>query len=99
MCLYSALAGQLELSLYIWCYEKFHIIQLPWDSLGTWFLCVMAVDLMFYIWHRASHGQSWTLGQSGCETSCCHDILNLRSGYMHSIYNNNCRAYLASYSN
>lgn len=50
-----AIAGQAELSLYMWCYEKFHIVDLQWDSVTTWILCLLGTDLGLYFWHRAAH--------------------------------------------
>jgi alkylglycerol monooxygenase len=47
----------MEMALYMWFYDNFHIVDLQWDSKVTWFLCVLAVDLAFYVWHRAAHGQ------------------------------------------
>lgn len=50
-----ALLGQVEISLYIWCYETFHIVDLAWNSVSTWILCLLGVDLGLYLWHRAAH--------------------------------------------
>lgn len=50
-----ALVGQAEISLYSWCYDNFHIVNLEWNSLTTWILCLLGTDLGLYAWHRAAH--------------------------------------------
>ena len=46
-----------ELALYVFVYEKFHLVTLPWDSPGTWYLCFIGVDFLYYLFHRAAHGK------------------------------------------
>ena len=46
-----------ELALYVFVYEKFHLVTLPWDSPGTWYLCFIGVDFLYYWFHRAAHGK------------------------------------------
>jgi alkylglycerol monooxygenase len=50
-----AIVGQMELNMYIYCYEKFRLIDLPWNSSFTWVLGLLGADLGFYWWHRAGH--------------------------------------------
>lgn len=40
---------------YIYLYENFRIVDLPWDSAWTWYLAVLGVDFCYYWVHRACH--------------------------------------------
>lgn len=42
-------------SLYAWLWERFRIIDLPYDSMWTWLLCIPAMELSNYAAHRATH--------------------------------------------
>lgn len=44
-----------ELVLYVFIYNNFHLVELPWDSPGTWYLCFIGVDFLYYWFHRAAH--------------------------------------------
>ncbi|XP_046682473.1 alkylglycerol monooxygenase-like [Homalodisca vitripennis] len=44
-----------ESALYIYIYEHFHIIDLPWESPVTWYIAAIGVDFCYYWVHRASH--------------------------------------------
>ncbi|KAL1132790.1 hypothetical protein AAG570_010742 [Ranatra chinensis] len=44
-----------ESALYIWMYENYRIVDLPWDSVFTWYLAALGVDFCYYWVHRASH--------------------------------------------
>ena len=46
-----------EITAYVWIYENYHIIDLPWDSPITWWICFIGYDFMFYWFHRMSHGK------------------------------------------
>ena len=45
-----------ETLVYSIIWEKWRICTLRWDSLTTWWLCFLGVDLCYYIYHRYSHG-------------------------------------------
>lgn len=45
----------IELSSYIWVYERFNYFQLPWNSPWTWWICFLGVDLGYYLFHRYAH--------------------------------------------
>ncbi|EYB90284.1 hypothetical protein Y032_0222g2645 [Ancylostoma ceylanicum] len=49
--------------LYIFIWNNFRLIELPWDSPWTWLLCLVFQDLMYYCGHRAVHefGFFWGL--------------------------------------
>ncbi|ESO85633.1 hypothetical protein LOTGIDRAFT_210842 [Lottia gigantea] len=40
---------------YVWIYKNFNIINLPWNSPWTWWLCFLGVDLGYYWFHRLAH--------------------------------------------
>nr|CAD7397185.1 unnamed protein product [Timema cristinae] len=40
---------------YIFIYENFRLVELPWDSAWTWYLAVVGVDFCYYWLHRACH--------------------------------------------
>ncbi|XP_076832498.1 alkylglycerol monooxygenase isoform X2 [Brachyhypopomus gauderio] len=45
----------LEVSSYIYVWNNFHILELPWDSAWTWWLAFLGVDFGYYWVHRCSH--------------------------------------------
>ncbi|XP_036394612.1 alkylglycerol monooxygenase [Megalops cyprinoides] len=45
----------LELSSYIYIWNNYHVLELPWDSPWTWWLTFLGVDLGYYWVHRFSH--------------------------------------------
>jgi alkylglycerol monooxygenase len=45
----------MEFSAYIWVFNNFNIIELPWDSPYTWWLCFIGVDFGYYVFHRMGH--------------------------------------------
>ena len=47
-----------ELVLYVFVYNNFNLVILPWDDPGTWYLCFIGVDFLYYWFHRATHGKS-----------------------------------------
>ncbi|KAM9468991.1 alkylglycerol monooxygenase [Clarias gariepinus] len=45
----------LEISGYIYIWNNFRILELPWDSAWTWWLAFLGVDFGYYWVHRCSH--------------------------------------------
>ncbi|XP_016123545.1 alkylglycerol monooxygenase-like [Sinocyclocheilus grahami] len=45
----------LELSAYIYVWNNFHILELPWDSAWTRWLAFLGVDMGYYWFHRFAH--------------------------------------------
>ena len=37
-----------ELALYVFVYDNFHLVTLPWDSPWTWYFCLFGVDFFYY---------------------------------------------------
>ncbi|XP_045107028.1 alkylglycerol monooxygenase-like [Portunus trituberculatus] len=52
------LSRGLELTAYLWIYHHHRLFSQPFDSLTTYLLCVIGVDLCTYWWHRMSHENS-----------------------------------------
>lgn len=40
---------------YFYIYDKFRLVDLPWDSLVTWYGAALLVDFCYYWVHRAAH--------------------------------------------
>ncbi|KAJ8415962.1 hypothetical protein AAFF_G00405190 [Aldrovandia affinis] len=45
----------LELSTYLYIWNNYRVLELPWDSPWTWWLAFLGVDLGYYWIHRFSH--------------------------------------------
>ncbi|XP_051921843.1 alkylglycerol monooxygenase [Hippocampus zosterae] len=45
----------LELSAYVYVWEHFRLVELPWDSAWTWWFSFLAVDFCYYWFHRFAH--------------------------------------------
>ncbi|XP_062872932.1 alkylglycerol monooxygenase [Trichomycterus rosablanca] len=45
----------LEVSCYIYVWNNFRILELPWDSAWTWWVAFLGVDFGYYWVHRCSH--------------------------------------------
>lgn len=59
-CLDSLLIKSLELTAYVFVWDRYHLVELPWDSAWTWWFTFLGVDLGYYWVHRFSHGTSYT---------------------------------------
>lgn len=53
--LHSLLFRSTELAAFMWTYERFNIVTLPWDNPWTWVLSLLGVDLGYYWVHRFGH--------------------------------------------
>ncbi|CAD5214270.1 unnamed protein product [Bursaphelenchus okinawaensis] len=49
--------------LYVFIWNNFRILELPWDSPWTWIFCLIFQDFLYYLGHRAVHeaGFFWGL--------------------------------------
>ncbi|KAJ6224895.1 hypothetical protein RDWZM_003440 [Blomia tropicalis] len=56
----------IELLCYILVFEHYRITTLPWNSIYTWMLCFLLVDLGFYWAHRLAHEVNfiWAIHQA-----------------------------------
>lgn len=45
----------LEVTLYTWTFERYHIMELPWNSAWTWWIAFIGSDFCYYWIHRMSH--------------------------------------------
>ncbi|XP_042910642.1 alkylglycerol monooxygenase-like [Parasteatoda tepidariorum] len=50
---FFAPGGQLVTYLYV--YQNWRLVDLPWNSLWTWWFCFLAFDFFYYWGHRAVH--------------------------------------------
>ncbi|XP_063884288.1 alkylglycerol monooxygenase-like [Scylla paramamosain] len=48
----------LELTAYLWIYHHHRLSSQPFDSVSTYVLCLIGVDLCTYWWHRMTHENS-----------------------------------------
>ncbi|KAL3837400.1 hypothetical protein ACJMK2_022761 [Sinanodonta woodiana] len=51
----SLLLRTITITSYVWVYEQYNLIKLPWDSAWTWWLCFLGVDFGYYWFHRMAH--------------------------------------------
>ncbi|XP_070582614.1 alkylglycerol monooxygenase [Erythrolamprus reginae] len=51
----DALSRSIEISAYIYVWNNYKMVELPWDSSWTWFLTFIGVDFGYYWFHRMSH--------------------------------------------
>lgn len=56
VCVLRLLMRSCELSAYIYVWEHYRQIELPWDSAWTWWFSFLGVDFCYYWVHRFSHG-------------------------------------------
>lgn len=47
-----------ELSAYMYVWDRYRLLELPWDSAWTWWFTFLGVDFCFYWVHRSAHGTS-----------------------------------------
>ncbi|XP_027395827.1 alkylglycerol monooxygenase isoform X5 [Bos indicus x Bos taurus] len=45
----------IELTSYVYIWENYRLISLPWDSPWTWYLTFLGVDFGYYWFHRMAH--------------------------------------------
>ncbi|XP_030637328.1 alkylglycerol monooxygenase [Chanos chanos] len=45
----------IEISSYVYIWNNYHIVELPWDSAWTWWIGMLGVDFGYYWVHRFSH--------------------------------------------
>ncbi|XP_053119295.1 alkylglycerol monooxygenase [Hemicordylus capensis] len=51
----DALSRSVELTTYIYVWESYRLLELPWDSPWTWYLTFLGVDFGYYWFHRMAH--------------------------------------------
>lgn len=59
-----------ELSAYMYVWDRFRLVELPWDSAWTWWFTFLGVDFCYYWVHRFAHGTrthtAHTAQKQGC---------------------------------
>lgn len=56
----SLLMRGCELSAYMYVWNQYRLVELPWDSAWTWWFTLVGVDFCYYWVHRTAHGNSTT---------------------------------------
>lgn len=51
----SLFSRSIELTTYVYVWERYRLCELPWDSPWTWYLTFLGVDLGYYWFHRMAH--------------------------------------------
>nr|XP_060638135.1 alkylglycerol monooxygenase [Anolis sagrei ordinatus] len=51
----DVLSRSVEISTYIYTWENYRLLELPWDSPWTWYLTFLGVDFGYYWFHRMAH--------------------------------------------
>ena len=46
-----------EMCLYIYVYNNYRLIEMPWNSAINWYAAALLVDFGYYWVHRAAHGK------------------------------------------
>ena len=79
----------IELTAYIFVYEHWCIVELPWDHPATWWFTFLAADHSFYWLHRMAHGMSHIiLATTGYSHKMAHGVSHMISattGYSHNM--------------
>ncbi|KAM7421519.1 hypothetical protein PAMA_015590 [Pampus argenteus] len=44
-----------ELTSYMYIWDRYHLLELPWDSAWTWWFTFLGVDFCYYWVHRSAH--------------------------------------------
>ena len=69
--LHKFFLGTVEISSYVWCYNRFHLVDLDVHNVSTWILGFLAVDCAYYWFHRYGHEINifWAAHIVRCTTS------------------------------
>uniref|UniRef100_A0A8D2Q955 Alkylglycerol monooxygenase n=1 Tax=Varanus komodoensis TaxID=61221 RepID=A0A8D2Q955_VARKO len=51
----EALFRSVEITIFIYVWENYRLMELPWDSPWTWYLTFLGVDFGYYWFHRMAH--------------------------------------------
>lgn len=70
------------LAVYIYVYNNYRIVTLPWNSAGTWFFALLAVDFAYYWMHRWGHEVN--LAWSGHQVHHSSEFYNLTTALRQS---------------
>ncbi|KAK1895605.1 Alkylglycerol monooxygenase [Dissostichus eleginoides] len=50
-----------ELTAYMFVWDRYRLLELPWDSAWTWWIAFLGVDFCFYWVHRLAHAEECKL--------------------------------------
>lgn len=71
------------LASYVYVYNNYRIVTLPWDSVFTWFFALLAVDFAYYWVHRCSHEMN--LAWAGHQVHHSSEFYNLTTALRQSV--------------
>ncbi|XP_058038019.1 alkylglycerol monooxygenase isoform X4 [Ahaetulla prasina] len=54
----DVISRSVEISAYIYVWNNYRMMELPWDSSWTWYLTFIGVDFGYYWFHRMAHGRN-----------------------------------------
>lgn len=70
--------------LYFYIYDNFRLVDLPWNSMATWYAAAILVDFCYYWVHRAAHEVHFLWAQHQVHHSS--EDFNLTIGLRQSIF-------------
>ncbi|CAN7983172.1 unnamed protein product [Ixodes hexagonus] len=71
------------LASYVYVYNNYRIITLPWNSAFTWFFAMLAVDFAYYWVHRCGHEMN--LAWAGHQVHHSSEFYNLTTAMRQSV--------------
>ena len=64
---------EIHIWLYSYIYENYKIVDLPYDNVWTYVIAMLFIDMAYYWFHRAAHGNNilliWPFTYSKIEPS------------------------------
>ncbi|XP_036912152.1 alkylglycerol monooxygenase isoform X3 [Sturnira hondurensis] len=79
----SLFSRSIELTSYIYIWENYRLISLPWDSPWTWYLTFVGVDFGYYWFHRMAHEVN--IMWAGHQTHHSSEYYNLSTALRQSV--------------
>uniref|UniRef100_A0ABI7VZX5 Alkylglycerol monooxygenase n=1 Tax=Felis catus TaxID=9685 RepID=A0ABI7VZX5_FELCA len=80
----SLFSRSIELTTYIYIWENYRLIILPWDSPWTWYLTFLGVDFGYYWFHRMAHEVN--IMWAGHQTHHSSEDYNLSTALRQSVF-------------
>lgn len=71
------------LASYVYVYNNYRIVTLPWNSVFTWFFALLAVDFAYYWVHRCGHEMN--LAWAGHQVHHSSEFYNLTTALRQSV--------------
>ncbi|XP_031332872.1 alkylglycerol monooxygenase-like [Photinus pyralis] len=70
---------------YVYLYENYHFVDLPWNHPSTWYMAALGVDFCYYWMHRAAHEVHilWAQHQVHHSSEEFNMVVTLRHSVLH----------------